>query len=360
MNNSRNSGRSPENATVRPRQRRSALASPFFHAREATGAPEHPPAPLDSGASSSWEDVTPALLDATGKQRITKRLAWEWGLVCVARGLPCRVEHAQGGYRFFAPRDALPTVCQEIRAYERENHGVNAPAPPLPMQENTALTLGLLLLLAMFHAITQNQWRLFGYDAARHPIAWSSLGMCDCFELSIHDAWWRSVTALTLHADAAHLLGNLGIGALIMVPLCRELGSGAGWCLTILAGSLGNILNCALQGASHRNLGASTAVFGAIGVLCALRAARSPHFDRRSLLLPLGAGVMLLGFLGMSTAPDIDVGAHVCGFAAGVACGLLAGLLVRRYGPPGTRLSLLLAACAAGAPVLAWILAFIH
>jgi len=212
--------------------------------------------------------------------------------------------------------------------------------------------------VGLFHGIAQNQWRLFGHDAARSPVPWVRQGACDCFEILFHGAWWRSITALTLHADAAHVVGNMGIGVLVMTPLCRELGSGAGWLLPLLAGALGNLLNCALQGTGHLSLGASTAVFGAVGVLSALRAAREPRWEPRSSLLPLGAGVTLLAFLGIGEDPKTDVGAHVCGFLVGLTLGAVAGLLVRRFGPPGAKLSRGLGAAALLLIVGAWRLAF--
>lgn len=327
-----------------------------------SGSPEDP---LDTGypppaAPGGWEELNTALLRATGYRHLTRRLAWEWGLVFEARNLPYRFEHGFSGYRFFAPADRVETMVGEIVAYERENVEIPRPAPP--MEENTAVTIGILLMLALFHGISRNNWRLFGFDAARSPIPWMQSGVCDCFDVEIGNAWWRTVTALTLHADVAHLLGNLGFGGIVMVLLCRELGSGAGWLAALLSGMAGNALNCALQGAEHASLGASTAVFGAIATLCTLRAVRDHTLDRRGLMAPLAAGVMLLGFLGIGgdtpfqRAPT-DVGAHLFGFLSGIPIGALAGWLVRRHGPPHGRLSLFFGAIATGILILAWILA---
>ncbi len=293
----------------------------------------HPGAADDQPHSASpsvhLQDLTAPLLTITGHRRLGKELAWEWSLVLEARGLPYRMERALLGYRLLVPVLQTEAVTAELTAYERENRRLRLPPTPLPMHDNTALTVGILLLLGLFHGIAQNAWRLFGYDAARQPIAWRESGMCDCFALSIQGEWWRSVTALTLHADAAHVLGNMGIGALVLVPLCRELGSGPGWFLTLLAGTLGNLLNCAVQGPRHLSLGASTAVFGAVGILSALRAVREGRLERQALLPPLGAGLALLALLGIGDDPKTDVGAHIFGFLAGLACGGLAGLLLR-------------------------------
>jgi hypothetical protein len=41
--------------------------------------------------------------------------------------------------------------------------------------------------------------------------------------------WWRPLTALTLHADAAHLFGNLVFGVLFGYAAGQLLGSGVAW-----------------------------------------------------------------------------------------------------------------------------------
>lgn len=352
---------SPPNTSAKRLWRRVASASsrrprPPFRAQTPA------PAPDIGEPSPGWQDVTPELPLVSQKGRsgagLPRRLAWEWGLVLEARHMPYRLERSAGGYRLLCPADAKDRLLQEIQSYEQENKAPHAPSLPGPMRENTGYTVGIVLLLGLFHGIAQNQWRLFGYDAARSPVPWVREGACDCFEILFHGALWRSVTALTLHADAAHVVGNMGIGLLVLAPLCRELGSGAGWLLTLLAGALGNLLNCSLQGTGHLSLGASTAVFGAVGVLSSLRAAREQRWEPRSVLLPLGAGVTLLAFLGIGKDPQTDVGAHVCGFLVGLALGVAAGLAVRRYGPPGVKLSRALGGLALLLVLYAWRLAF--
>jgi membrane associated rhomboid family serine protease len=91
------------------------------------------------------------------------------------------------------------------------------------------------------------------------------------------------------------------------------------------------------------SIGASTAVFGALGILSMLQV------PRRSAWLTLGAGVALLGLLGTSARADLL--AHLFGFAAGV----VEGLALRSLTPP--RRSLLqpaLGLLAAVPVVLAW------
>src|SRR5204863_362939 len=83
--------------------------------------------------------------------------------------------------------------------------------------------------------------------------------------------WWRTVTALTLHADAPHVIGNAGASAVLVGAVGHQLGPGVGLCVLLLAGAGGNALTAAAHGTHHDSVGASTAMFGAIGILGATR-----------------------------------------------------------------------------------------
>ena len=54
--------------------------------------------------------------------------------------------------------------------------------------------------------------------------------------------WWRTITALTLHVDHGHLLGNLLAGVVIGTVTAQLLGQGLAWLAILLAGSIGNVL----------------------------------------------------------------------------------------------------------------------
>lgn len=141
--------------------------------------------------------------------------------------------------------------------------------------------------------------------------------------------WWRSITALTLHADAAHLAGNLVCLVLLGQSVCRVFGKGMGWIWILASGAGGNAAAAWLLKTDSVSVGASTACFGAIGLLAAsalaqrLRAHRlslqsgtDPLPSRRnSVWIPLGAGIALLAILG--TGPRSDLAGHAMGFLAG-------------------------------------------
>ena len=170
------------------------------------------------------------------------------------------------------------------------------------------------------HAASNGGW----FDAD-----WWSTGSAQA-GLIRHGEWWRVFTALGLHADAGHLIANLALGSVFAVLLSERLGTGLSWLAILLAGAAGNALNAWIQPDGHTSIGASTAVFGALGLLAALSwrqgAARGMGGLRR--WLPLAAGLMLLSFLGVG-GERTDVIAHVLGFAVGVTFGALLHALDR-------------------------------
>ena len=75
------------------------------------------------------------------------------------------------------------------------------------------------------------------------------------------------MTALTLHADAGHAVGNAVLGGLLLALLARALGPGMAAILLIVAGASGTFLAAELVRREFISVGASTAVFGALGSL---------------------------------------------------------------------------------------------
>jgi len=225
-----------------------------------------------------------------------------------------------------------------LTAFERENPlpipRVQAPRPPTP-----AVACGLVLFLSIlaFHVWT----------GPESPASlWFSRGGADAAAI-VRGEWWRTVTALTLHADAGHAAGNAVLGGLLLGLLAHALGPGVAAILVVLAGSAGTLAAAELLRRDFISVGASTAVFGALGVLAALRQ------HRRRAWVPLGAGLALLAFLG--TSKRADLAGHLCGFA----CGLLLGAGVSPLPPLRGRIAqAALALIAAAAPVAAWLAAF--
>lgn len=146
----------------------------------------------------------------------------------------------------------------------------------------------------------------------------------------LHGELFRTATSLLLHANALHLAGNMIGIALFGTAVCTITGWGVGWLMIFATGILGNLVNAFLYKTSHLSIGASTAVFGAIGTLAAhqfFKKFRLPG-QRIKAWLPLGGGLALLGFLG--SGQHVDLTAHLFGFMAGIMMGLLYAVFMKR------------------------------
>ncbi len=301
-----------------------------------------------------WVPVPPGLRDGLWDQVISKRKLKTWTLVLQARQIPCRSEKIDHNWQLFVPTDQYQKACQELIQYEIENR--NWPPPPpveRKLQENTASTIWILIILAIFYNVTQQQINLFGH----HPVDWVELGNAHT-EKILHGEWWRLITALTLHSSPLHLVSNIALGGIFMVRLCRLLGSGRAWFLVLSAGAFGNLLNAVVQSPDHRSIGASTAVFGAVGLLATINMLHFRNNLRRRWPLPLAAALGLLALLGTS-GENTDIGAHLFGFLAGIGLGLVSEYLPQKLKWPRERINRGLALFSALLILVAWWIALI-
>lgn len=272
-----------------------------------------------------------------------------WALVLEARGIPCRTVRGDDGWHLVVPAPSYDRAEEEVRLFEEENRDWPPLLPPdRTMGGSLLATLSVLFLLATFYNITRLDLVLAGPS----PVDWFAVGSADA-ETIVNGQWWRAVTALTLHGDVAHLAGNLAIGGVLVVLLCGEVGTGLAWSLILGSGILGNLVNAFLYSSGHVSVGASTAVFGAVGILAAAGVVRHRRHQRRRWLLPVAAGLALLAALG-TAGEHTDLGAHLFGFLAGILFGAVAEYLVGRFGRPGPALNALLAAASAMVVVCAW------
>lgn len=304
-------------------------------------------------AEATWQIIEPQGVDKHLSTSLNRRQARLWALVLEARGLPCHLEKQRKEWLLWVPETKLARALDELQRYEMENrHWPPKMAPPVPLKGNSLITLSLLALLGIFH----NLGSLHSHGFLDLSIDWLQLGNADAGAIRAGQ-WWRAVTALTLHADGLHLLGNLFIGGFFIDRLNRELGSGRGWLLVLLAGTLGNLGNALLQPANHRSVGLSTAVFGTVAILAVRSARHHRHSLRHRWPLPLAAALALLGLLG-SGGQLTDIGGHLWGFVAGLGLGWLSSLVWPSL-PTVNRRSDLLAGLSAAALVIgSWLMAF--
>jgi membrane associated rhomboid family serine protease len=141
---------------------------------------------------------------------------------------------------------------------------------------------------------------------------------------------WRTVTALSLHSNVLHLAGNMVGIALFGSAVCGIAGWGMGAVMILVSGAVGNWANAGFYETGHVSIGASTAVFGALGILAAHQFLTKIKYrqERVRAWLPLAGGLALLAILGSGAGSDIM--AHLFGFVAGIVLGVVYALIGKR------------------------------
>jgi len=259
----------------------------------------------------------------------------EWATVLAAGGIPHRLRSRLDGWALIvAARDA-DAGRESLDAYDRENIADTTrvrSASVAPVRGAAAVGIAVGLLLIGCFAVT-------GTRDTRS--AWFERGGADA-ESIVAGEWWRTVTALTLHADAPHVVGNAAASALLVGAASHQLGPGVGLWLILLAGTGGNALTAVAYRTHHDSVGASTALFGAIGILAATRImSRGRHPAAHKRWMIVAASLALLALLG--TSPDADLLAHLFGILVGGGLGLAAAPALRWPLRPPTQWALAVA-----------------
>jgi membrane associated rhomboid family serine protease len=242
----------------------------------------------------------------------------ERALMLTAVAIPCQIDF--DGVHFTLHVDEVDDerALDQLWRYETEAQPVPAPTLPLPPTLHAGAWIGCVVyvavLLGVSLMISNGVWRLDAFDTGDLDGALVQAGQ-----------WWRAWTALTLHLDASHLASNLGAGIWFGYLAGRLLGSGRAWLLVVTGGALANLLEGQFGPADHRAVGASTAVFAALGLMAAYSWRTRFHIPQRWALRwgPLIAGAALLGLTG-SGGEGTDFIGHVAGFIVGCAFGALA------------------------------------
>lgn len=239
--------------------------------------------------------------------------AEQHALVLIAMSINCLLIRQPWGIGLLVGRDDAERAEYQLDAYRRENEPRPVTLPKFGLGQVLDGALIFAAILVLVQAAAEGSW--LGMD-------WFAAGAANAGLISGGE-WWRAVTALFLHADLGHLMSNIVFGAFFGVFVSQMLGAGLAWLSILAAGTAGNLLSAWLQSGSHTAIGASTAVFGALGLLAALTWLRQ-RFSRDGLrrYAPLAAGLMLLSFLGMG-GERTDIGGHAAGFGAGVAIAFL-------------------------------------
>jgi membrane associated rhomboid family serine protease len=262
-------------------------------------------------------------------QVLGEDLSWEetdaQALVLASAQINYRFRKSGWGWSLEVAAAEADRAKAEIERFYRENPPGQESVALQPIASSRTITgIVVALMLLAFHAATTRH--------GAHEMFILQAGASA--EHILHGEYWRAITALTLHSDVQHLAGNMLAIAIFGTLLCKQIGYGAAWLLIVLAGAGGNLLNAWLHQSQHLSIGASTAVFGAVGLLGgirllaglreAVRGVATWWSIVRAWVLPLGAALGLLAILG--SGGQTDLGAHLFGCLSGLLLGCLYAL----------------------------------
>lgn len=281
-------------------------------------------------------DQSPTRINARSQKQ-----AMDWSLVLLSQGIESTIEQPaedHGWGLLIEPTHYAPGL-QILRQYQFENRGW--PWQQQVFRPGVLFDWGavpLVLLMGVFY------W-LDVHSGLRNQ------GLMDSSAV-LRGEWWRPFTAVWLHGDAAHLASNATMGLLLLGLAMGAYGTGVGVLAALLSGVLGNLAALAIDPSSHRSLGASGMIMGALGLLAAqsLRAWTRSTPGLRKMLGGVAAGFMLFVLLGLT--PGTDIIAHTGGFFGGLFLGGL--LLWLRVVPENAGINLACGLCSAALVLYPW------
>jgi len=252
----------------------------------------------------------------------------ERALVLTAIGIAATIHYDGLQYTVEVDAEDAARAAAQLGQYEVERRPPPPPAPSPPVYPYAwvGCVCYAATLLSIGLVVSNGLWRLDAFE----------LGALDAGRVQ-HGQWWRAWTALTLHLDGAHLTANLAAGVWFCYLAAAQVGSGSAWLLIVTGAACANLLEGLFGPPSHLSVGASTAVFTALGLLAAhswrLRSSYTQRWAVR--WAPLVGGVVLLGWFGSggggsdgdvdaAAATQVDVVAHATGFMIGCLLGALA------------------------------------
>lgn len=254
--------------------------------------------------SDEQADLYHLILSADGMQHHVLRTPQGWSLQ-VEPDDRLRAEHLIAAY------------LDEATAAEEEMQVTSLP-PPSRVSAAVAAVLLLICHVLVLNSVQPSEI-IRNYGASARYI--------------LIGEQYRTVTALMLHADWLHIGSNIVGLALFGASVAGIAGAGVGWLMIMGCGALGNYANAWIRQSGHISIGASTAVFAALGLLVGWQAVRyyNTRSNPASFWIPLCGGLALLAMLG--SGANTDVMAHATGFAAGLITGVIYNLTITTTPP---------------------------
>lgn len=259
--------------------------------------------------------------DESGDLRVVfesrnRRACADRALVLESVQIPFEIVEDLASCALVVPAEFSPRAMDELRLYDEENPPRRHRRVVQTIEHQNAVpgVIGYVLIICAVAWFAGES--LFSLD-------WLSAGRIDGVLVRAGE-WWRTVTALTLHSGLRHLAGNIVFGTFFGLFAGRLVGPGVAWLTIVVAGACGNALNTLLLESTHRSVGASTAVFAALGLLAGFvwrgKFMSQERWPYR--LGPIIGGFALLMYTGTG-GPNTDIGAHLMGFVCGLAGGML-------------------------------------
>ena len=250
----------------------------------------------------------------------------DWLLVLNACSIPHQTVSLSGKEYIYVPALFESIAISELGDFAKESAAPAPTSPPLRVFPHAYTAALALLPIILWHG-----WRVGWWSAPSmlpSPDLWRGAGILDAVRVRVFSEWYRTVTALTLHASLTHLCGNVAFGAVFLPLLARMTGIGRALWLTLLGGAMGNALTVMIRPTPVLSLGFSTALFACIGAISGFMACQQQ--GKRKVMLPVAAAAALLAMLG-TEGDNTDYTAHLAGLGCGLLLGALEAWQVRKY-----------------------------
>ncbi|MFH1146498.1 MAG: rhomboid family intramembrane serine protease [Pseudomonadota bacterium] len=245
---------------------------------------------------------------------LTEGQAETYGLVLSSAGIRHQSEKTHEGWTILVDDSDYDAALEAVREYVEENAELKDSDEYRYGRSTAGAWAGFLLLLSyLLIGSEAGSVQKYGASAAR----------------ILDGELYRTATALMVHLNDLHLAGNV-VGIVVFgTAVCSIAGSGAGSLMILATGAIGNLASALLYKTDHLSAGASTAVFGALGIVSAhqfCKKFRMPGRKMRS-WIPIAGGLALLGLLGSGKGSDLA--AHLLGYIAGLILGVCHSAFLR-------------------------------